>query len=62
MPFFGFIPVSITLKDVLYIWNLSQHHNDPFDRLLIAQSQSRNMPIITADSLFSLYENINIIW
>ena len=34
---------------------------DPFDRLLIAQSQVNNLPIITADRKFALY-NIDVIW
>ncbi len=61
LSYYGFIPLSINLKDVLQIWYLESHHNDPFDRLLIAQSQIKNLPIITADTKFSLY-NINVIW
>jgi len=32
------------------------HHRDPFDRLLIAQSQVENLPIITSDAAFDQYE------
>ena len=31
---------------------LPLHHRDPFDRLLIAQSQVENIPIITSDAAF----------
>jgi PIN domain nuclease of toxin-antitoxin system len=31
------------------------HHNDPFDRLLIAQSIEEELTIVTADSQFSAY-------
>ena len=58
---YGFITLSINLEDVIQIGQLESHHNDPFDRLLIAQSQVRNLPIITADTQFSLY-NVNVIW
>jgi PIN domain nuclease of toxin-antitoxin system len=51
----------ITMEDVLQIWQLAAHHNDPFDRLLIAQSQVNQLPIITADTKFSPY-NVNVIW
>ena len=53
--------LSINLEDVLQIWQLASHHKDPFDRLLIAQSQTNNLPIITADNKFSLYD-VSIIW
>ena len=59
--YYNFQTLFISLKDVLQIRNLNNHHNDPFDRLLIAQSQIRNLPIITADSKFHLYD-VNIIW
>ncbi|ELS04550.1 hypothetical protein Xen7305DRAFT_00042840 [Xenococcus sp. PCC 7305] len=59
--YYRFKTLSISLKDVLQIRNLKNHHNDPFDRLLIAQSQIRKLPIITADSKFHLYD-VYIIW
>lgn len=31
------------------------HHKDPFDRLLIAQSLSESMPMVTRDSAFRNY-------
>ena len=49
------------MKDVLQIWLLTSHHNDLFDRLLIAQSQVNKLPIITADTKFALY-NVSVIW
>ncbi len=44
------------MVDVLRIWQLETQHKDPFDRLLIAQSQRHNLPVLTADSKFSLYD------
>ena len=58
---YGFQTLSIEIVDVLRIWQLETHHKDPFDRLLIAQSQRHNLPILTADSKFSLY-NVTVIW
>lgn len=31
------------------------HHRDPFDRLLVAQSLTENIPILGADRVFDLY-------
>lgn len=42
---------------------LFQEHRDPFDRLLIAQAVSQNLPIITIDPKFNLYSNIiKVVW
>ncbi|NLA25015.1 MAG: type II toxin-antitoxin system VapC family toxin [Bacteroidales bacterium] len=37
------------------------YHRDPFDRLLIATAQVENIPIISADEYFSLYD-VSVIW
>ncbi len=37
-------------------------HRDPFDRMLIAQSQSTKFPIISIDGKFDLYPNIQRVW
>lgn len=47
-------------EHVLRILSLPFHHRDPFDRIIIAQSQFENLPIITNDSEFNLYK-INIL-
>jgi PIN domain nuclease of toxin-antitoxin system len=35
---------------------LPDHHRDPFDRLLVAQGQAENMPILTADPMIAKYD------
>jgi PIN domain nuclease of toxin-antitoxin system len=37
------------------------HHRDPFDRLLVAQAQSSNTPIVSADPVLDRYD-IKRIW
>lgn len=49
------------MVDVLRIWQLETHHKDLFNRLLIAQTQTHSLPVLTADSQFSLYD-ITVIW
>jgi PIN domain nuclease of toxin-antitoxin system len=49
--------------DFKYYEILSQlpfHHQDPFDRMLIAQAIVENIPIITHDAKFKLY-NVTLI-
>lgn len=47
--------LSIERLHLLALNNLPLHHRDPFDRLLIAQSISENIPIISADTAFDNY-------
>ena len=35
-------------------------HNDPFDRMIIAQAQSENLTIITKDTKIKLYD-VNVL-
>jgi PIN domain nuclease of toxin-antitoxin system len=40
---------------------LPDYHGDPFDRLLVGQSQVENIPIVTKDSLLTKY-GIDLFW
>ena len=48
--------LPIQLSHALAVSSLPQHHNDPFDRLLIAQASVERVPVITADRKFSDYD------
>jgi len=48
--------LEITLRHVLRSAALPPHHNDPFDRLLVAQAQMEQLPVLTADRSFDPYE------
>ncbi len=54
---------SVDIKGIHAIGaaSLPYHHRDPFDRMLIAQSQIEQMQILTADSVFNQYD-VNLIW
>lgn len=45
----------ITMEHALHIGKLPSHHNDPFDRMLIAQALLENLTVITRDAQFELY-------
>lgn len=48
------LPVELT--HVLAIGTLPRHHNDPFDRLLVAQAQTEDLHLVTADEALSRYD------
>lgn len=47
--------LSISFEHILELENLPTIHNDPFDRLLIAQAKVENATIVSADSAFTKY-------
>ena len=49
-------PLPVTQLHALRAGSLPKHHDDPFDRLLIAQAQSENIPIVTLDRAFHAYD------
>jgi PIN domain nuclease of toxin-antitoxin system len=53
--------LQIDLPHVLQVANLPDLHRDPFDRIIIAQSQVARMPILTIDRLILQYA-IDAIW
>ena len=48
--------LPISMAHALRAGALPPHHQDPFDRMLIAQAQLENMTLITADPHFSDYK------
>jgi PIN domain nuclease of toxin-antitoxin system len=64
-PFDLFIPNQLLLNDItllditvshtVRVATLPFHHRDPFDRLLVAQSQIEGMPVLSIDSIFDTY-------
>ncbi|HEY0075040.1 MAG TPA: type II toxin-antitoxin system VapC family toxin [Abditibacteriaceae bacterium] len=47
--------LAITIEHLNKLSALPFHHRDPFDRLLIAQSLSEGLPLISADTIFDNY-------
>lgn len=56
---FGVLPVS--MQHALEVSHLPPHHQDPFDRLLIAQARSEGIPLVSGDAEFRAYE-VGILW
>jgi PIN domain nuclease of toxin-antitoxin system len=53
--------LPIQLSHALHVYTLPDHHRDPFDRVLIAQSQLEKLPIVTKDPQISHY-SVEVIW
>jgi PIN domain nuclease of toxin-antitoxin system len=54
-------PLSVTHLHAVRVFDLPPHHQDPFDRLIIAQAIVEQMTILTADRAFAKYD-VEIIW
>jgi len=53
--------LPVRMSHALHVYALPDYHQDPFDRLLIAQAQIEKLSLLTADSQISRY-SVNIIW
>ncbi len=53
--------LNITLPHTLSITHLENHHRDPFDSLLIAQSRVEGYPILTMDENILKY-SVQTVW
>jgi PIN domain nuclease of toxin-antitoxin system len=52
----GTTPLAVEHAHVLRTGELPMHHRDPFDRLLVAQAQILNIPIMTSDPQIAAYD------
>jgi PIN domain nuclease of toxin-antitoxin system len=57
----GIRPLSVTQDHTLSVYDLPLHHNDPFDRLIIAQARAEDMVILTSDRAFKKYR-VDMVW
>ena len=51
----GFVAMPISVEHAERAGRLPGPHRDPFDRLLIAQSQAEGLPIASVDEAFDMY-------
>ena len=56
-----FVPLAITVAHSIAAAKLPRHHDDPFDRMLIAQAITEGLTIVTPDPAFSRYP-VSILW
>jgi PIN domain nuclease of toxin-antitoxin system len=57
----GFSELPIGITQATRAGLLPLHHRDPFDRLLVAQAQDLNVPVLSSDHLLDSYD-VKRIW
>jgi len=57
----GFGALDLSLRHALALADLPTLHQDPFDRLLLAQAISERIPLVSRDRLMARYP-VKIIW
>jgi PIN domain nuclease of toxin-antitoxin system len=51
-----------TAEHAFELFALPLHHGDPFDRQIIAQALSEQIPVVTPDEKFGLYRGLKVVW
>lgn len=51
----GFLPLPVSIAHGVAAGELARHHDDPFDRMLIAQAYTEGLTIVTRDKRFDEY-------
>lgn len=57
----GFRLLPISFEHLVQVSSLPLHHCDPLDRLIIAQSLTENMAVVSADQAFDAY-GVSRLW
>lgn len=57
----GLQPLPIEISHALHVAGLPRHHDDPFDRLLVAQAQLEDLPLITSNLNVARYD-VEVLW
>ena len=57
----GFLELPIVIKHAVRAGSLGGFHKDPFDRMLVAQAQIENLPILSSDKALDKYD-VRRVW
>ncbi len=52
----NFLELPITIEHSQKLYQLPLHHNDPFDRIMVAQAISEDLTFMTRDTKIALYD------
>jgi PIN domain nuclease of toxin-antitoxin system len=61
MSYYHFHALPVHVSHAVRVYDLPNHHADPFDRLLVAQCQLESLPLITKDENILKYD-LEVIW
>ena len=53
----GYRLLSVEIEHVIAVEGLPAHHNDPFDRILVAQALAEPMRLMTHDAVVARYSD-----
>ncbi len=53
--------LPIEVKHIYQLNDLAFHHNDPFDRIMIAQAMVEDLAVISKDAFFTSYD-VKCVW
>jgi len=54
--------LPFTKEHAMKMFEVPLHHNDPFDRQLIAQALAEDIAIVTPDTAFERYQDLKVLW
>jgi PIN domain nuclease of toxin-antitoxin system len=54
--------LPFTADHAFRLFEAPAHHPDPFDRQIIAQALSEDIPVVTSDEKFGAYAGVRVIW
>jgi PIN domain nuclease of toxin-antitoxin system len=54
--------LPFSAEHAFQLFGLPLHHGDPFDRQIIAQALSEQIPVTTPDEKFGLYQGLKVVW
>ena len=57
----AFRGLPIVAGHALRLWELPDHHRDPFDRMLVAQAQVEGLALISSDTHVARYD-VEVVW
>jgi PIN domain nuclease of toxin-antitoxin system len=57
----GFLELPVSAAHAAGVAKLDLHHNDPFDRLLIAQALAEPLKLVTVDEVLAKYSDIVVL-
>lgn len=56
-----FVELPISVEEALRAGSLTGPHSDPFDRMLVAQAQANDIPVVSVDKCFDDY-GVSRLW
>jgi PIN domain nuclease of toxin-antitoxin system len=56
-----FVELPISVEEALRAGRLTGPHSDPFDRMLVAQAQANDIPVVSVDKCFDDY-GVSRLW